>query len=93
MMQVVLAQALSRAAEQSRPSLSARLSGWGRERWAAFQTKRRHRRTIRTLYGLDDRTLHDIGIDRSEITSYAARGGEDRHPSDRFRPRYIPPIY
>jgi hypothetical protein len=42
---------------------------------------------------LDDRTLHDIGLDRSEITSYAARGGEDRHPARRYMPPYMSSMY
>ena len=90
MMQVVLTQALSRAEEQARPSLVSRLVGWGHGWWVAHRQQSRYRSTVRALNGLDDRTLHDIGLDRSEITSYAARGSEDRHPADRFMPRYIP---
>ncbi len=93
MMQVVLTQALCRAEEQSRPGLVARLTGWGRERWESHRQRRRYWRTVQALSGLDDRSLHDIGLERSEITSYATRGGEDRHPARRFAPRYIPPMY
>jgi len=92
MLQLVLSQALTRA-EQSRPGLAAQIRGWGRRRWDAYRQQKRYRTTVRTLSGLDDRTLHDIGLERSEIQSYAVRGGEDRHPADRFKPRYIPPIY
>ena len=93
MMQLVLTQALSRAEDEVRSGLVSRLAGWGRRRVANFRQQRRYRRTVRQLSGLDDRTLHDIGLERSEITSYASRGGEGRHPMDRFMPRYIPPMY
>ena len=93
MMQVVLAQALSRAEEQTRPTLAARLTGWALRQRETYLAWRRFNRTVRSLGALDDRTLHDIGLDRSEITSYASRGGEGRHPADRFMPRYVPPMY
>lgn len=93
MTQLVLTQALSRAEEQARPTLIARIAAWLRRNWAEYQQHRRYQRTIRTLSALDDRTLHDIGMERSEITSYAVRGGEGRHPVDRFIPRYITPLY
>lgn len=93
MMQAVLTQALNRAEEQTRPGLAARLAGWGRRRWDTYRRQRRYRKTVGALSALDDRTLHDIGLERSEITSYASRGGEGRHPADRFMPRYIPPMY
>ena len=93
MMQVVLTQALSRAEEQARPGLWARVVGWGHGRWEAHRQQRRYQNTVRALSVLDDRTLHDIGLERSEITSYATRGGEGRHPVDRFMPRYITPMF
>ena len=37
--------------------------------WEAYWTRRAKRTTVTLLRGLDDRTLHDIGIDRSEIES------------------------
>jgi uncharacterized protein YjiS (DUF1127 family) len=93
MMQVVLTQALSRAEEQTHPTLTAKLAGWVVTRWEAHLAWRRYQRTVRSLGALDDRTLHDIGLERSEITSYASRGGDGRHPADRFMPRYLPPMY
>lgn len=93
MMQVVLTQALSRAEEQARPSLLARLAGWGQRRWQTHQQQRRYRNTVRVLEALDNRTLHDIGLERSEITSYASRGGEDRHPARRHVPLYMSSMY
>jgi uncharacterized protein YjiS (DUF1127 family) len=45
--------------------LLARLNRW----WQAKQEQRRRQITATALYSLDDRTLKDIGIDRSEIVS------------------------
>ncbi|HWV80434.1 MAG TPA: DUF1127 domain-containing protein [Hyphomicrobiaceae bacterium] len=93
MMQLVLTQALTKAEEQTRPTLTSRLTGWGRRRLQAHLARRRYLKTVRTLSALDSRTLHDIGLERSEITSYAARGGEDRHPARRHVPLYMSSMY
>jgi len=46
---------------------------------ADLQRRRRARMTRRILEGLDDRTLHDIGVHRSQIGSVVgARGGDHR---------------
>ena len=37
--------------------------------WQAYWMRKAQRTTVIVLRGLDDRTLHDIGIDRSEIES------------------------
>jgi uncharacterized protein YjiS (DUF1127 family) len=39
--------------------------------WRAYWDWQRRRTTVRILSTLDERTLRDIGIDPSEITSYA----------------------
>lgn len=40
--------------------------------WAGMRQRRRDRLTRRILEALDDRTLRDIGIDRTEIASILA---------------------
>ena len=44
--------------------------------WEAYWTRRAKRASVLLLQGLDDRVLHDIGVDRSEIESvvYATSG-------------------
>jgi uncharacterized protein YjiS (DUF1127 family) len=80
MLQAVLTQALERA-ERSAPSLGFRLMVWSTALWVAYQRRRRYRMTVGTLGALDDRTLHDIGIHRSEIESFASHQGADRFPN------------
>jgi len=82
MLQLVLTQALNRA-EQNRPSIPSRIAAWSHAQWQGYQAGRRYRKTVRTLHGLDDRTLHDIGVHRSEIESYAWTGGTGHYP-ERF---------
>lgn len=49
--------------------------------WQALRQHRRDRITRRILESLDDRTLRDIGIDRSEISSVVAtQSRHRRHP-------------
>lgn len=46
--------------------------------WLALAHRRRISRTAHILDGLDDRTLRDIGLNRSEIASYARHGSFER---------------
>jgi uncharacterized protein YjiS (DUF1127 family) len=61
---------------QSQPThgLAQNLWSW----WEAFWTRRAKLATVALLRGLDDRVLHDIGIDRSEIESVVYGNGADR---------------
>jgi len=45
--------------------------------WIVWRNYRRWK-TIRELHALDDRMLHDIGLDRSEIDSVVNSGWPDR---------------
>jgi uncharacterized protein YjiS (DUF1127 family) len=46
--------------------------------WGAYKALRAERETIRLLHGLDNRTLKDIGLDRSEIESVAHHPAHER---------------
>jgi uncharacterized protein YjiS (DUF1127 family) len=61
---------------QSQPThgLAQTLWTW----WEGFWTRRAKLATVALLRGLDDRVLHDIGIDRSEIESVVYGKGADR---------------
>jgi uncharacterized protein YjiS (DUF1127 family) len=52
-------------------SLSARqrAAHFLRQEWEAFWTRKSQHATVRVLRGLDDATLRDIGLSRSEIES------------------------
>ncbi len=45
--------------------------------WAAWRRRRRLKATARILHGLSDRTLKDIGVERSEIDSVVTARGND----------------
>jgi len=45
--------------------------------WASWRRKRRLKATARILHGLSDRTLKDIGVERSEIDSVVMARGND----------------
>ena len=55
-------------------ALAKVVAGW----WSAYRRRRRLNWTVETLQGLDDRTLRDIGLDRSEITSVVHSEGAGR---------------
>lgn len=59
---------------QPTPGLARSLWAW----WENYWTRRAKRATVGLLRGLDDRVLHDIGIDRSEIESVVYGKGTDR---------------
>jgi uncharacterized protein YjiS (DUF1127 family) len=59
---------------QASPGLTQSLWAW----WEGYWTRRAKRATVALLRGLDDRVLHDIGIDRSEIESVVHGNGTDR---------------
>jgi uncharacterized protein YjiS (DUF1127 family) len=53
--------------------------------WIAYWTDRAERATVQMLHSLDDRTLKDIGLDRSEIESAARNLGQERRVDVRTR--------
>ncbi|HZT47567.1 MAG TPA: DUF1127 domain-containing protein [Hyphomicrobiaceae bacterium] len=71
----------------SGPSLAARSVGLAGKAWHAFWRWRARRATVELLEGLDDRTLHDIGVSRTEITSlvYGRRGDRRRVYEEAWR--------
>jgi uncharacterized protein YjiS (DUF1127 family) len=48
------------------------IGGLTRRAWQRYQQRRHAKLTYDALRELDDRTLHDLGLDRSEMTSIAA---------------------
>jgi uncharacterized protein YjiS (DUF1127 family) len=81
--------ALVPMARPATTTLTHRISAIARTWWHSYRQKRRVRATVRILQGLDDRTLKDIGLDRSEIESVAGSGCAGRrlryfHVSDVF---------
>ena len=65
------------------PSTSARPDTHGlgsllKSGWDAYWKRRARRATVMMLRSLDDRSLHDIGVDRSEIESIVYGKAGDR---------------
>jgi uncharacterized protein YjiS (DUF1127 family) len=58
--------------------IAYRLRNAARQAWAAYWTWRAQHATATILHALDDRTLKDIGIDRSEIESVVHAADEER---------------
>jgi uncharacterized protein YjiS (DUF1127 family) len=53
-------------------------SGFLKREWSAFWARSAQRATVRILRGLDDATLRDIGLSRSEIDSVVYGRPDDR---------------
>lgn len=64
----------SAASVAYRAAAAAHIRAW----WLAFARRQRLRRTAGILEGLDDRTLKDIGLDRTEIASVKTHGCRER---------------
>jgi uncharacterized protein YjiS (DUF1127 family) len=67
-------------------SLPQRLAGALHSAWIAYWEDRAERATVGVLHSLDDRTLKDIGLDRSEIESVAHNLGQERRVNLGARP-------
>jgi uncharacterized protein YjiS (DUF1127 family) len=61
--------------------LLQRLAAGARRRWDAYWDRRARRATVLMLESLDDRTLRDIGLSRSEIRSAVFGGDVKRRPA------------
>lgn len=60
------------ARSQPKVALWSRAVAEAARLWRQMRRRSLMRATAHTLYGLSDRTLHDIGIDRSEIDAIVA---------------------
>jgi len=71
------------AARLQRPStLATRSVGVAKRWWRAYWDWRAREATVLILRSLDRRTLHDIGVDPSEIESLVYGGGDRRRRYD-----------
>jgi uncharacterized protein YjiS (DUF1127 family) len=61
------------------------VGGFLKREWQAYRTRRAQRATVRALRDLDDATLRDIGLGRSEIESvvYGTPGDRRQHYASR----------
>ena len=62
-------RAVGRAAATTLRVLAERVTGLLGNWWRAYAKRRERRAAVYELHGLDDRSLRDIGINRSEIES------------------------
>jgi uncharacterized protein YjiS (DUF1127 family) len=69
-----LSSASSTSARHDKHGAGSVLKSW----WDAYWTMRARRTTVMMLRSLDDRSLHDIGVDRSEIESVVYGKPRDR---------------
>ena len=71
-----------RATAFAPPSAAPRRTGLARRWWHAYWSWRARKATVFILRSLDQRTLNDIGIDRSEIDSLVYGSGDRRRRYD-----------
>ena len=71
-------QTLKPDKDRNRLTLGASVVAFARRGWRTYWERRARRATILILCSLDERTLHDIGINPSEIESCVYNGGDDR---------------
>jgi uncharacterized protein YjiS (DUF1127 family) len=74
---------LTTASHRAEPTLATRVASIARRAWHAYWDWRARQVTVEILRTLDNRTLRDIGLSRSEIESAVyGRRGERRHCYD-----------
>jgi uncharacterized protein YjiS (DUF1127 family) len=73
--------------ERGTVGLATRVGSRIAHAWRGYWERRARRATIELLSSLDDRTLQDIGVGRSEITSavYGRRGERTRCYQESWR--------
>jgi uncharacterized protein YjiS (DUF1127 family) len=59
-------------------SLSQSVASFVKREWTTYQVRRAKRATARILFELDDATLRDIGLSRSEVDSVVYGMPRDR---------------
>ena len=65
-------------AERDTPTLAARAGSRIAKAWHTYWQWRARRAPVDLLHSLDDRTLRDIGVGRSEVTSLVYGRPRDR---------------
>ena len=60
------------------PTLASKLARVARQAWHAYWDWRARQATVEILRALDNRTLHDIGLSRSEIESVVRDARRER---------------
>ena len=66
-------------ADRDTATLAARAGSRIAKAWRAYWQRRAQRATVELLHSLDDRTLRDIGVGRSEIPSRRLRPARRPH--------------